>query len=69
MSKLQFIYTNILTVFDNAEKTEVFYGIEDVSKAILDYISASLLLESRAIRGALLDLKNKEINMRFITDY
>jgi hypothetical protein len=23
-----------LTVFDNAEKTEVFYGIEDVSKAM-----------------------------------
>jgi hypothetical protein len=29
------LYTRILTVFDNAEKTEVFYGIEDVSKAIL----------------------------------
>jgi hypothetical protein len=39
MSKLQFIYTNILTVFDNAEKTEVFYGIEDISKAILQFSS------------------------------
>jgi hypothetical protein len=34
----------------------------------MDYISASLLLESRAIREALFDLKNKEINMGFITE-